>query len=505
MKHSLALKRFLVVAAVLGFTFRQFLLVIQHDDETLLVSSKSDDHDDGASAQRNITGQDDDPILGQDTALLLQTLVEYKYPRVRLLQTAATTAAATTTSADNNTTNTTTTSILIGVLSVAKNVDARNAIRDTWGRNQALLFVMAGNWTAELEQEALFHQDVLWLDRPETYDGLPYKTFCFLEVARKHTIASSFDYVYKTDDDVYLNMDKLHQLLIHDFARPDYFGHILHMGIIRNPTRKWAVTEQEYPNATHFHPFNIGAGYAISSKILKDNPCVAQEMVQQSFLPLEDVSIGWVMHKCQIQRVEHFGWEYWDNPWLFEYVPPWSTYQSHFFHSGRSNLTVVNLYEIKHAEVMRRLHVEYCLDQYQHTTKNQQQSRPSSSSSSWNTNNCLGVNISCALNDPKRRSGACQFVDCGGGTRATNCESCPRKGGSKNNHGPEAFKRMMETCGGDCKWCSYGTNRDGHYETLRSTSNKLWEFKKQPTRCVPRRDPQCRTEKEAKQIIAKSK
>ena len=71
--------------------------------------------------------------------------------------------------------------ILIGILSMSSQLSCRNAIRESWGRDEALVFVVSEKWAIgnnrQLEAEIEKYGDLLWLDAEEHYKyGMTNKT-----------------------------------------------------------------------------------------------------------------------------------------------------------------------------------------------------------------------------------------------------------------------------------------------------------------------------------------
>lgn len=99
---------------------------------------------------------------------------------------------------------------------------------------------MAGPWD-EIAEEYEAYRDMIWIDEEEVYEGeksvLPFKTESFLYVIYTHSLPgdAGFHYVFKTDDDSYVDLVKLEELLIgHEnmgFAPWDLLG-VLHHSTI---------------------------------------------------------------------------------------------------------------------------------------------------------------------------------------------------------------------------------------------------------------------------------
>jgi hypothetical protein len=163
--------------------------------------------------------------------------------------------------------------MIFGICAAADKVRRRKAARRSWAQDAALVFfIVAGDWE-EIANEFQTQGDLLWIDTPEDYrDGLTPKTLGFIHFAatqldqRYHL---SFDYIFKADDDVYVNAThmSLELSLLAKDQSPHYYG-LVKAGSkpIRNATeydRKWYISREEYPYE-YFPSYAPGVGYALS-------------------------------------------------------------------------------------------------------------------------------------------------------------------------------------------------------------------------------------------------
>ena len=81
---------------------------------------------------------------------------------------------------------------------------------------------------------------------------------------------SNFDYVIKTDDDMYLNVNKIAQFLSElPETEQIYVGRCFsNAPPIRDRNSKWFISKRDYPNKT-FPTFCTGAMYIMSMDIAK--------------------------------------------------------------------------------------------------------------------------------------------------------------------------------------------------------------------------------------------
>ena len=100
--------------------------------------------------------------------------------------------------------------ILVGICSSHAHPERRQACRDTWLKNSAedvssLFFVGLNDGQSSPMKE----QDTLELEAPDTYHELPEKVLNFFQWALDH---SNFQWLFKCDDDTYLNLHRLKTL-----------------------------------------------------------------------------------------------------------------------------------------------------------------------------------------------------------------------------------------------------------------------------------------------------
>ena len=190
------------------------------------------------------------------------------------------------------------TSLPVGVLSGY--AVKRQAVRDTWGKDFCVYFIVGKKDGAWPEEEATQYGDLVLLDMEEIYRGnesiLPYKTALWFYVA--HQQFPEAMYVLKTDDDSYVNVEGLEAELRQ--TQPDYWG-LVHRGLrpFRDPNHKWYVptsmwSAKVYPN------FCDGSGYVLSRKALE---CFVSKTKTQRYLAREDVSTGVAMKACGINAM----------------------------------------------------------------------------------------------------------------------------------------------------------------------------------------------------------
>lgn len=187
--------------------------------------------------------------------------------------------------------------LLILVTSHVASSQRRENIRMTWGKrrythtdNIFRTFFVVGrveneNVMKALEKEASIHQDIVFEDVVETFYNLPYKVEAAFEWAYKHC---SFDYLIKGDDDVFINLFQVFELinqknipLIHLYTgRCHFFAEVFREG-------KYKVTFQEYAKS-QYPDFCAGGAVIFSHDVIKG----IIPYFQQKTFKIDDVYIG---------------------------------------------------------------------------------------------------------------------------------------------------------------------------------------------------------------------
>lgn len=198
--------------------------------------------------------------------------------------------------------------VVYGVCANAGKPVRRNAIRKSWGLHVPVYFLVAGNWES-VEEEFKRFGDLLWVDIPEDYrNALTPKTMAFVHFSSNKAIPAMaqalkrpVEYMFKTDDDVYINATEMSREL-HVHGHPDYYG-LLRKDTkpIRNKTEtglvsKWYMSKEEYPRDL-FPPYAHGTGYALSKRFGK---CAAKAMATMIPMPWEDVATGMLAETCGV-------------------------------------------------------------------------------------------------------------------------------------------------------------------------------------------------------------
>ncbi|XP_078416674.1 beta-1,3-galactosyltransferase 5-like [Cetorhinus maximus] len=191
--------------------------------------------------------------------------------------------------------------LLVLVTSAQPNTDRRNAIRSTWALESGespfpwqVVFLVGRapeEGAADLirsEQEEF--QDLLVGNYLDTYRNLTLKVMHGLKWAVSTCQPA---YILKTDDDCFVNTDRLPRFLARDNpARTRLYAGSLFAAekreVIRNPLSKWYVSWRDY-RKERYPPYASGVGYVLSldvaAALLRVAPSVRP-------IPVEDAYVG---------------------------------------------------------------------------------------------------------------------------------------------------------------------------------------------------------------------
>lgn len=97
-----------------------------------------------------------------------------------------------------------------------------------------------------VEFEASSEKDVILLPTPDKYRKMAEKLMTLYKILKDATL--SFQYILKSDDDVYLDFEKLLPFIYSSSIIP-FGGHVMsNLPTRRNPNDKWYLSEDEYPS-----------------------------------------------------------------------------------------------------------------------------------------------------------------------------------------------------------------------------------------------------------------
>ncbi|KAM4772868.1 UDP-GalNAc:beta-1,3-N-acetylgalactosaminyltransferase 2 isoform 2-T2 [Rhinophrynus dorsalis] len=167
---------------------------------------------------------------------------------------------------------------------------------------------------ALLQEESTTFQDIIFVHVVDTYRNVPSKLLHFYRWAVDFT---SFDFLLKTDDDCFIDIENVFKMIDHKklHGKNTWWGNFrLNWAVDR--TGKWQELEYLSPA---YPAFACGSGYVISQDIVQwlasnsDRLKTYQELKRSSYRQGEDVSMGIWMSAIGPRR-------YQDNHWLCEKV-----------------------------------------------------------------------------------------------------------------------------------------------------------------------------------------
>lgn len=158
------------------------------------------------------------------------------------------------------------------------NLEAREAIRQTWGAQglvqgeEVLTLFMLGitegdqaeRVQEEVRQENEKHGDLIQSNFLDSYLNLTIKTMVVMEWLS--TRCSTATYGMKVDSDMFVNIDNLVIMLKKpDVPKENYLTGMLMLDqpVIRSKDSKWYVPEELFPDPT-YPPYTLGMGYVFS-------------------------------------------------------------------------------------------------------------------------------------------------------------------------------------------------------------------------------------------------
>lgn len=203
--------------------------------------------------------------------------------------------------------------LVLLIATEARQVEARNAIRQTWGNESiapSLGFIrlfLLGEKDGELgllqqrmlQAESRRHHDIIQQDFLDSYKNLTIKTLMGMNWVAMHCPQAS--YVMKTDSDMFVNTEYLIYKLLRPELKPrkNYFTGNNMRGFApnRNKNSKWYMPPELYPSEK-YPTFCSGTGYVFSGDLAKK---IYRASLSIRHLHLEDVYMGICLAKLQIE------------------------------------------------------------------------------------------------------------------------------------------------------------------------------------------------------------
>lgn len=218
--------------------------------------------------------------------------------------------------------------LLIGILSCRRHARRAKAIRATWLKkplpSDARAFFLVSQRHA-----GQAHPDEWLLDCEDTYEETPLKMALFFKAALEKF---DFDYLYKCDDDTYVNTAKL---LAYDCGGRDYIGHVCKGTISR-------VHHIDKVSSARFRrPYEGeitqrwcmgGPGYFLSRRAVEIAAQALSTEKARAWLaaePWEDKCVGDVLAQAGIRPSDDRSFAQWVPQWMdahkisYHYIAPW--------------------------------------------------------------------------------------------------------------------------------------------------------------------------------------
>ncbi|XP_061453997.1 UDP-GlcNAc:betaGal beta-1,3-N-acetylglucosaminyltransferase 8 isoform X2 [Rhineura floridana] len=206
--------------------------------------------------------------------------------------------------------------LLLAIKSLPGNFAARQAVRDTWGREGEpgglpvrtvfLLGTAQSRHGPHLQQlveyESRVFNDILMWDFEDTFFNLTLKDYLFLRWTVQH--CQDVRFILKGDDDVFINTPKV----------LDYLGSLeahkmLYMGQVMANASPFRVRKSKYyvPESYYVGPYPAyagGGGYIFSGPLARWLHLISQHV---AFYPIDDVYTGLCFQALGIHPEAHPG------------------------------------------------------------------------------------------------------------------------------------------------------------------------------------------------------
>ena len=198
--------------------------------------------------------------------------------------------------------------VIIAIFTQPQNSHARQAIRATWLQhskgNQASVryfFVLGDSDDANdqdlVNKESMIYKDILQGGFPESQFSNTYKALCAFNWIQKFCKLAL--YVVRTDDHTFVNIPSLALFLKQKGGILDYSisgSCSLITKVIRNPTHKWYISYEEFPDG-NYPPYCSGPTYIMSSQVAN---AIVSKSPDIPYFVFDDVYFGLVAKKLKL-------------------------------------------------------------------------------------------------------------------------------------------------------------------------------------------------------------
>ncbi|XP_061114250.1 UDP-GlcNAc:betaGal beta-1,3-N-acetylglucosaminyltransferase 7, like [Conger conger] len=210
--------------------------------------------------------------------------------------------------------------VLIVVKSVIEQHDRREAVRNTWGKEQAIngrkiktLFLIGSPSTGKdaknlqklIQFEDRIYGDILQWDFMDTFFNLTLKEVNFLKWF--NTYCPQVKFIFKGDDDVFVNTNNLLELI--GFKTEEQKVHNLFVGDtiskaipIRNRQSKYYIPRELFDKP--YPPYVGGGGFLMSADLARRLFLISEEF---ELYPIDDVFLGMCLQRLRVSPELHPG------------------------------------------------------------------------------------------------------------------------------------------------------------------------------------------------------
>ncbi|XP_040895455.1 UDP-GlcNAc:betaGal beta-1,3-N-acetylglucosaminyltransferase 7 [Toxotes jaculatrix] len=206
--------------------------------------------------------------------------------------------------------------LLMVIKSVATQHDRREVIRKTWGKEQVLngkriktLFLLGkpsneaerANHQKLVEYEDYIYGDILQWDFLDSFFNLTLKETHFLKWF--NTYCPSVRYVFKGDDDVFVNVENIFEYLESSNHKKNLFvGDVIFKAKpIRKKENKYYIPQALY-DKTLYPPYAGGGGFLMDGTLTRRLHSVANTL---ELYPIDDVFLGMCLEALQVTPIKH--------------------------------------------------------------------------------------------------------------------------------------------------------------------------------------------------------
>ncbi|CAI5447587.1 unnamed protein product [Caenorhabditis angaria] len=191
--------------------------------------------------------------------------------------------------------------LLVLVKSAVKNIEHRNAIRETWGKENKNydLFFIVGKGNSE------FSKDILKLDIIDSYRNNTLKFFGAINFIKT---CGNPDFIFLVDDDYLVNIKNLENLV--KFKNPGahlYTGFVFNSSPFRFNLHKHRISLEEYPYSQY--PPYVSAGAVLISR--KTASVFHENIPKLKTFPFDDVFTGILAKTARIPVTHNPNFVFW--------------------------------------------------------------------------------------------------------------------------------------------------------------------------------------------------